>query len=341
VLDLLGEFSFLKEKPKKWLVTGCAGFIGSNLVEALLLLDQKVVGLDNFSTGKKENLDLIKKAVGEKYNSFEFLEGDIRDYEKCLDATKGVDYVLHQAAIGSVPRSIQNPLFTHENNINGQLNVLTAAKENKVPRLVFASSSSVYGDHPALPKVESEIGNCLSPYAVTKRVNELYAEVFQKNYGIETVGLRYFNVFGQRQDPDSVYAAVIPKWVKAMMRNEEVAIFGDGETSRDFCHVDNAIKMNILAAISENKESAGKAYNCACGERTSLNQLYKYLQELMVSKYEHLRESQVVYGDFRPGDVRHSLADYSLAKNNLKYEYIYDVRQGLERTIQWYLENLS
>ncbi|ELV8715339.1 NAD-dependent epimerase/dehydratase family protein, partial [Vibrio vulnificus] len=268
----------LVESPKTWLVTGVAGFIGSNLLEKLLKLDQTVVGLDNFATGHQHNLDEVQSLVtAEQWGRFRFIEGDIRDYASCEQAVIGVDYVLHQAALGSVPRSIADPLTTNAANITGFLNMLQAAKEAQVKSFTYAASSSTYGDHPALPKVEENIGNPLSPYAVTKYVNELYAGVYARTYGFKTVGLRYFNVFGRRQDPNGAYAAVIPKWFAAMINGEDVFINGDGETSRDFCYIDNVVQMNLLAATA-NEDVKDNIYNVAVGERTSLNELYQLIK---------------------------------------------------------------
>ncbi len=268
--------SDLRAAPKKWLVTGCAGFIGSNLLEALLKLDQQVVGLDNFSTGKRDNLCQVEKLVAPRqWARFQFIEGDIRDLATCQGACSGVDYVLQQAALGSVPRSIKDPVASHDNNVTGFLNMLVAARDQKVKRFVYASSSSVYGDHPDLPKVEQKTGQVLSPYAATKAMNEIYAGVFAKAYGLQPIGLRYFNVFGPRQDPDGAYAAVIPKWIAALLKREPVVILGDGETSRDFCFVDNAVQANLLAATATHPGAVSQAYNIAVGDRTTLNELFR------------------------------------------------------------------
>ncbi|WP_044557178.1 SDR family oxidoreductase [Halobacteriovorax marinus] len=332
----------LSQKEKTWLVTGCAGFIGSNLIEFLLSSGQRVVGLDNFSTGRRENLSDVEKSVGsEAWSCFSFIEGDILDLETCKRAVAGVDYVLHQAALGSVPRSIKDPLNSHNSNVNGQLNMLWASKLSGVKSFVFASSSSVYGDHPALPKVESEIGMQLSPYAVTKHVNELYANVFFKNYGLNTVGIRYFNVFGKRQDPNSVYAAVIPRWVKAMLSDEKVVIFGDGETSRDFCYIDNVVQMNILSALSQEKAVFGTVFNCACHDRTTLNKLFFLIKRELVKYDSSLADIDVGYGDFRDGDIRHSHADISKAADLLGYSPSHMVEEGLIESIDWYYKNLK
>ena len=327
----------LADNPKKWLVTGCAGFIGSNLIEFLLLRNQKVVGLDNFSTGKLSNLNDVEKTVGpELWQNFQFHEGSTVDLDICTIACSGVDYILHQAALGSVPRSIENPLNSHDSNVNGQLNILFAGKESKVKKVVFASSSSVYGDNENLPKIESEIGEQLSPYAVSKHVNELYGRVFNRTYGLETIGLRYFNVFGKRQDPESIYAAVIPKWVKALVEGCKVQIFGDGETSRDFCYIKNVIQMNILAAISENKEISGQIVNCACNRKTSLNDLLSLLKKELRELGTEFKDTPPEYLGFRKGDIRHSQANISKAADNLGYAPEYYIEEGLKESIRWY-----
>ncbi len=323
--------------PKTWLITGCAGFIGSNLLETLLKLGQKVVGLDNFSTGKQHNLTQVQQIVGaELWQQFRFIEADIRDPQACLHACEGVDYVLHQAALGSVPRSINDPIATNETNISGFLNMLVAAKQHKVSRFVYAASSSTYGDHPALPKQEANIGNPLSPYAVTKYVNELYSDVFSRCYGFNSVGLRYFNVFGPRQDPHGAYAAVIPKWTAAMIAGEDVAINGDGETSRDFCFVANAVQANILAALSSPEKS--EVYNVAVGDRTSLNTLFHAIAtSLQAEGVDYTK--QPVYRDFRAGDVRHSQADIGKARSELGYEPSHTIGQGIAVAMPWYVKN--
>ena len=338
-LNLLAS---LKDKPQTWLITGVAGFIGSNLLEHLLLLNQNVVGLDNFSTGHQYNLDEVKSQVSEtQWKRFKFIEGDIRDKNECAGACAEVDYVLHQAALGSVPRSIEDPVATNENNISGFLNMLVAARNAQVKRFVYAASSSTYGDHPDLPKVEDKIGNPLSPYAVTKLVNELYMRVFAKTYGFNTIGLRYFNIFGKRQDPNGAYAAVIPKWFAGLIKQETVYINGDGETSRDFCFIENCVQANLLAATVENQAATNQVYNIAYGERTTLNQLYSLIKNQVVLKQPHVADAEATYRDFRVGDVRHSLADISKAAKLLGYEPEYSVRTGLEKAANWYLENLS
>ena len=332
----------LNKAPGKWLVSGVAGFIGSNLLETLLLNNQKVIGLDNFSTGHQHNLDQVKKIVSlEQWSNFTFIEGDIRNPETCEKACSGVDYVLHQAALGSVPRSIEDPITTNENNVSGFLNMLIAAKDANVKRFVYAASSSTYGDHPDLPKIEDKIGSPLSPYAVTKLVNELYAEVFSKTYGFKSIGLRYFNIFGQRQDPEGAYAAVIPKWVASILKGEPVYINGDGETSRDFCYIKNVMQMNILAATTENEEATNQVYNTALNHRTSLNELFHFIQDKLRARVPELKESKPIYRDFRAGDVRHSQADISKAEKLLGFQPTHVIDQGLEEAMDWYVKDLT
>ena len=333
----------LQAAPKTWLITGVAGFIGSNLLETLLKLNQRVVGLDNFATGHQRNLDEVKSLVThEQWQNFHFIQGDIRTLADCGQAlrhpaTPGpVDFVLHQAALGSVPRSLEDPITTNENNIDGFLNILVAARDAKVQRLVYAASSSTYGDHPGLPKLEDTIGKPLSPYAVTKYVNELYAEVFAGCYNFQTIGLRYFNIFGRRQDPEGAYAAVIPKWVAAMIKNEPIFINGDGETSRDYCYIDNAVQANILAATTENPAALNQVYNVAVGERTSLNQLYEHLWANLLPRFPHLQAAKPNYRDFRPGDVRHSLADIGKAGKLLGYRPSHRIGEALQEALGWY-----
>jgi UDP-N-acetylglucosamine 4-epimerase len=324
-----------------WLVTGAAGFIGSNLVEALLKLDQRVTGLDNFATGFQHNLDQVKDSVtSEAWMKFNFIEADIRDPAACAGACQGVDFVLHQAALGSVSRSIDDPLTTNATNITGFLNMLVGARDAKVRRFVYAASSSTYGDHPDLPKCEPRIGKPLSPYAVTKYVNELYADVFGRTYGTEAIGLRYFNVFGRRQNPNGAYAAVIPQWVVALVRNQPLRINGDGETSRDFCYIDNVIQANILAALAD-KEAANQVYNVALGERTSLNQLYRMMKAALAGAFPHVESHAPEYGEFRRGDVRHSQADISKANTLLGYQPTHRIDDGLKQAMDWYVRNLS
>ena len=332
----------IQAQPKTWLITGAAGFIGSNLLEALLRLDQRVLGLDNFSTGHQRNLDEVKSLVTtDQWARFGFINGDIRDTSACDQACRGVDYVLHHAALGSVPRSIEDPVTTNQNNIDGFLNMLVAARDAKVGRFVYAASSSTYGDHPDLPKVEDRIGKPLSPYAVTKLVNELYAEVFARTYGFKTIGLRYFNIFGRRQDPDGGYAAVIPKWIAAMIKNEPVYINGDGETSRDFCYIDNVIQANLLAAAASDEAAVNQIYNVAVGDRTSLNQLYFHLRDALAERFAHLKTAQPVYRGFRVGDVRHSLADIGKGRTLLGYQPSHRIADGLAEAMEWYVSFLS
>lgn len=365
----------LLSNPKTWLITGVAGFIGSNLLEKLLKLNQSVIGLDNFSTGHHHNLDDVKNSVTiEQWQRFKFIEGDIRDAETCQSIFKvtgqtnehfterssehpanqptqnAIDYVLHQAALGSVPRSIENPIATNQSNSDGFLNMLVAARDANVKRFVYAASSSTYGDHPDLPKVENKIGKPLSPYAVTKLVNELYADVFARTYGVETVGLRYFNVFGPRQDPNGAYAAVIPRWIAAMMQNQPVYINGDGQTSRDFCFVDNAVQANILAATADipgtqinntgatDSKVISEVYNVAYSGRTTLTELFIGIKKSLEVTFSNASIDDPIYREFRAGDIRHSQADISMAKTHLGYEPSHDVYAGLQQTVGWFLE---
>lgn len=329
----------LRTEPRTWLVTGCAGFIGSNLLETLLALDQNVVGLDNFATGHQYNLDEVRQTVSaEQWARFVFHEGDIRDLDVCRKVMAGVDFVLHQAALGSVPRSLADPITTNDVNVGGFLNMLVAARDAKVKAFVYAASSSTYGDHPDLPKVEDRIGRPLSPYAITKFVNELYADVFARAYDFGSIGLRYFNVFGKRQDPNGAYAAVIPKWVAAMIRGEDVVVNGDGETSRDFCFVENVVQANLLAALAQ-PEGVNQVYNVAYNARTSLNELFEYLARALANN-GIVYDKQPVHGDFRAGDVRHSQADISKARQLLGYEPLHDIVQGLEVAMPWYTQFL-
>lgn len=324
--------------PKTWLVTGVAGFIGSNLLETLLKLNQTVVGLDNFSTGHQKNLDEVQSLMTQdQWRRFRFINGDIRDLEACQQACEGVDYVLHEAALGSVPRSVADPITTNASNVTGFLNMLVAARDAKVQRLVYAASSSTYGDHPGLPKVEDRIGKPLSPYAVTKYVNELYADVFGKTYGTQCIGLRYFNVFGSRQDPDGAYAAVIPKWISSLIKGETVFINGDGETSRDFCFVENVVQANLLAATTANREAVNQVYNVAVGDQTTLNELYNLLKKNLIESFEHLNNAKPTYRELRAGDVRHSLADIGKAEMLLGYCPTHVISSGLEIAMPWYL----
>lgn len=330
----------LKQNPKVWLVTGCAGFIGSNLLETLLRLDQRVVGLDNFATGYQHNLDEVREVVSKKqWERFTFIEGDIRELETCQRACLGIDYVLHQAALGSVPRSINDPITTNAANVTGFLNILVSARDAQVKSFTYAASSSTYGDHPALPKVEEHIGKPLSPYAVTKYVNELYADVFSRSYGFHCIGLRYFNVFGKRQDPDGAYAAVIPKWTAAMIKGEDVYINGDGETSRDFCFVENAVQANLLAATASD-EARSQVYNVAVGDRTSLNELFVALRNALANNGVNYEKSPS-YREFRAGDVRHSQADINKAVRLLGYAPEFKIVQGVGKAMPWYADNVG
>ena len=338
--------NYLTNNQSTWLITGVAGFIGSNLLEKLLMLNQKVVGLDNFDTGFQHNID---QAISDAENAtdsslksnFSFINGDIRKLKDCSKACYGVDYVLHQAALGSVPRSIENPINTNSSNIGGFLNMLVASKDASVERFVYAASSSTYGDHPDLPKVEDKIGSPLSPYAVTKLVNELYADVFSRAYGFKTIGLRYFNIFGKRQDPDGAYAAVIPKWVAALINNEDIFINGDGSTSRDFCYVDNAIQMNLLAATSDDEASTNQVYNVALNDRTSLNQLYQMIEDRLDKRINGLEKKNPIYRDFRSGDVLHSQANIQKARELLGYDPKFKIGRGMDEAIDWYINNLT
>jgi UDP-N-acetylglucosamine 4-epimerase len=325
------------DEPQRWLVTGSAGFIGSHLLEELLKRGHEVVSMDNFATGHRQNLEEVRVAVGAvAWQRHRFMEADIRDAGACREACAGVDLVLHQAALGSVPRSIEDPLLTHAANATGFLNMLVAARDAKVRRFVYAASSSTYGDHPGLPKVESTIGRPLSPYAVTKYVNELYAEVFGRCYAMETIGLRYFNVFGARQDPESQYAAVIPRWVRTMLRGAPITINGDGETTRDFCYIKNVVSANLLAATTRNRLAFNEVFNVAVGGRTSLNSLYCMLRERLAVLRPGLAIAAPVHGELRAGDVRHSQADISKAGRLLGYRPEYDIEAGLTEAMPWY-----
>ena len=332
----------LKAEPKTWLVTGVAGFIGSNLLETLLQLDQRVTGLDNFSTGKQKNLAEVKALVSPaQWGRFRFVEGDIGDLATCQAACAGVDFVLHQAALGSVPFSMTDPLSSHRSNVTGSLNMLVAARDAKARRFVYASSSAIYGDDPGLPKVEEKVGKPLSPYAATKAIDEVYAGTFAVAYGLPSIGLRYFNVFGCRQDPDGAYAAVIPKWTASLLKRESVYINGDGETSRDFCYVANAVQANLLAATSAHPGAAGQVYNVAVGDQTTLNDLFEAIRSLLAPRFPHLADFKPRYRDFRAGDVRHSLADVAKARRLLGYEPSHHFRDGLVETMGWYVANLT
>ena len=335
---------YLINNQSKWLVTGVAGFIGSNLLEKLLILNQKVIGLDNFENGFQDNIDhAIEDAnniVGKDIsNNFRFINGDIRDLNDCKKACDGVDYVLHQAAIGSVPRSIEDPINTNSANIDGFLNMLLAGRDANVKRFVYAASSSSYGDNTDLPKIEHMTGNPLSPYAVTKLVNELYADVFAKNYNFKTIGLRYFNIFGKRQDPNGAYAAVIPKWVDSILNKNDVYINGDGKTSRDFCYIDNAVQINLLAATTQNEEALNEVYNVALNDRTSLNELYQMIEERLVQSIQGLEKKKPIYREFRSGDVRHSQASIQKAQELLDYQPKYRISEGMDKVIDWYVNN--
>lgn len=326
----------LRAEPKTWLITGCAGFIGSNLLETLLKLDQQVIGLDNFATGHEYNLQQVRDSVAPlQWERFRFTRGDIRDSQVCEATTAGVDYVLHQAALGSVPRSLQDPQTTNEVNISGFLNMLVAARNAGVKSFVYAASSSTYGDHPGLPKVEEVIGRPLSPYAVTKYVNELYAEVFGRSYGMSTIGLRYFNVFGPRQDPDGPYAAVIPKWTAALLAGQAIRINGDGETSRDFCYIANTVQANLLAATATSAEAGNTVYNVAAGGRTALNALFELLK-LNLMDAGVPADARAEYGEFRAGDVRHSQADIGKAVRLLGYQPSHNIDDGIREAMAWY-----
>ena len=361
---MMSAYEILKTKllaeSETWLITGVAGFIGSNLLETLLKLNQRVVGLDNFSTGHQHNLDEVKILVSaQQWSNFQFIEGDICKLDDCqramtfvplfrggatdaaIHSTHPVDYVLHQAALGSVPRSLEDPITTNQSNIDGFLNMLVAARDAKVKRFVYAASSSTYGDHPDLPKVEDKIGKPLSPYAVTKLVNEIYADVFARAYDFKTIGLRYFNIFGQRQDPKGAYAAVIPKWASAMIHNEPVSINGDGVTSRDFCYIANTIQANLLAATAQNLDAVNQVYNVAVGDRTTLNDLFEAIRAALEPRFPDLKGFKPSYRDFRAGDVRHSLADITKARSLLGYQPTHRIWEGLVEAMVWYVSDLS
>ncbi len=328
------RLSALRASPRSWLVTGAAGFIGSNLVELLLSQKQRVVGLDNLSTGKQANLSPF---IEDK--NFRFIKGDIVDYPQCLEACAGVDYVLHQAALGSVPRSIEDPLSSHVSNVTGMLNMLKAAHASQVKRLVYASSSSVYGDLVESPKLEQRTGKLLSPYAATKKINEIYAGVFETCYGLSSVGLRYFNVFGPRQDPNGAYAAVIPRWIGSLLKGEECLVFGDGETSRDFCYVDNVVQANILSATVSSTTASASVYNIACAGSSSLNTLYREIQAALSKLSGRPFPEKASYKPFRDGDIRHSLADISRAQDELGYRVLVNFEEGVRKTVAWFFAN--
>ena len=336
---------FLLGNQSTWLVTGVAGFIGSNLLEKLLILNQNVVGLDNFDTGFQHNIDQAiadaeDQTGKELKQNFTFINGDIRSFSDCQRACSGVNYVLHQAALGSVPRSIEDPINTNKANIDGFLNMLVASRDARVRRFVYAASSSTYGDHPGLPKIESEIGSPLSPYAVTKAVNEMYAQVFAKVYSFRTIGLRYFNIFGKRQDPNGAYAAVIPKWIAAILNKEDVFINGDGQTSRDFCYIENTVQINLLAAMTSNDKATDQIYNVALNDRTSLNTLFNMIQVSLMQRVIGLEKKDPIYRDFRVGDVKHSQANIDKAIDLLSYHPKYNISKGLDKSMDWYVENL-
>ena len=329
-------------RPRTWLVTGVAGFIGSSLLETLLNLDQRVVGLDNFSLGKPGNLVQVKGTVTEtRWKNFRFIKGDIRSLDTCRQACRSVDFVLHQAALGSAPKSISDPIAAHDNNVTGFLNMLVAAHGAGVSRFVYAGSSATYGDQPGLLRVEPEIGRPLSPSALTTYVSELYAEIFARCYGFGSIGLRYFNVFGPRQDPEGAYAAVIPKWVASMIREEPVFINGDGETARDFCYVDNAVQANLLAAMVDDAAAVNQVYNVALNEKTTLKELFDMIRSLLAPRFPHVRGVRPIHRASRAGDVRLSQADIDKAKRLLGYQPAWRIRQGLERTIEWYAAMLA
>lgn len=332
----------LRTNPRTWLVTGVAGFIGCNLLRGLQSLGQNVVGVDNLSTGSRANLDEVTAEFMERdAGHFRFIEGDIRDLDTCREAVQGVDYVLHEAALGSVPRSLDDPIRTNQSNIDGFLNMLVAARDANVKRFVYAASSSTYGDSTELPKVEDRIGKPLSPYAVTKYVNELYAGVFARSYGFRSIGLRYFNVFGPNQSPEGAYAAVIPKWIAAMLRGDPVFINGDGSTSRDFCYVENVVQANLLAATTANDAALDQVFNIACGDRTTLNELYTLISAELLERVPRLELRPLEYHDFRRGDTRHSLANIDKARHELGYEPRYRVAEGMRRAMDWYVQELS
>lgn len=338
--DMLKEY--LSNNQKTWLVTGVAGFIGSNLAEELLKLNQRVISIDNFSTGHKYNLDHIQASVSKnQWSSFDFIEGDISDYNTCLKITDNIDIILNQAALGSVPRSIENPLNSNNSNVTGFINIITAAKENGVKRVVYASSSSVYGDSKELPKKEEVTGSLLSPYAATKLINELYAGVFSKCYDLGIIGLRYFNVFGKRQDPKGAYAAVIPKWINKLLHNETVEVFGDGKTSRDFTYIQNVVQANILAGMSDNKKALGQVFNTAVGGRETLNGLYSLITQALKENIPDIEIKEVIYKEFRAGDIRHSNADISKIMEYLEYQPTHTLEKGLKESIVWYINDLK
>ena len=333
--DLLGDRRYT------WLITGVAGFIGSNLLESLLRHDQAVIGLDDFSTGKQCNLDQVReKVAATQWERFRFITGDICDIQVCREASTGADFLLHHAALGSVPLSFEDPIRTNASNISGFVNLLVAARDAGVKRVIYAASSATYGDDPTLPKQEDKIGRMLSPYALTKYVNELYADVFGRCYAMECIGLRYFNIFGPRQDPNGAYAAVIPQWISAMIRGDNVYINGDGATTRDFCYIRNVVQANVLAALTSNQGAIGTVYNIGLGERISLNSLYTEIKRLLEPRFSQLRHHQPVYRSFRQGDVRHSVADIQRARTLLEFRPLYDLRTGLAEALDWYVSSM-
>jgi UDP-N-acetylglucosamine 4-epimerase len=339
--DLNQSQADLRAAPKTWLITGVAGFIGSNLLEVLLRLDQRVTGLDNFSTGKPQNLEEIKGSVtAAQWARFQLRQADVGDIAACQAACAGVDYVLHEAALGSVPLSVADPIRAHQSNVSGFINMVIAARDAHVKRFVYASSSAIYGDDPGLPKIEDKVGSLLSPYAAMKAINEIYAQTFAISYGLPCVGLRYFNVFGPRQDPEGAYAAVIPKWIAALLKREPVYVNGDGETSRDFCFIADVVQANLLAATTENPSALNEAYNIALGQRTTLNELFHMLQNALRAKYPTLPDQKPIYRDFRSGDVRHSLADISKARKLLGFSPACKIEPGLELAMDWYRQNV-
>ena len=332
---------YLKNNKHTWVLTGVAGFIGSNLLERLLDSQQIVVGLDNLSTGHLGNIKDVTSKYDKTYidQHFTFHEGDIKNIDTCQMICANADFVLHQAALGSVPRSVKDPISTHNSNINGFLNMCLAARDNEIKRFIYASSSSIYGDHPSLPKVEARIGNPLSPYAVTKLVNEIYAKNFSQTYGLETIGLRYFNIFGKRQDPEGEYAAVIPKWISTILNNESIFINGDGQTTRDFCYIENVVQANILSALSTNHEAVNDVYNIAVNNTTSLLELFEIISDILLKNIDGLDIKEPTFRDFQDGDVRHSQGSIDKAKNLIGYDPSHTIRDGLEEAIHWYIEN--
>jgi len=331
----------LINNPRRWLVTGVAGFIGSALLEKLLDLGQTVVGVDNFISGHKKNIDDVLSINPDERLQFTFIEGDLRDPAVANKACKDVDIILHEAALGSVPRSMKDPIASHQHNVDAFLNVMWAANEAGVKRVVYASSSSVYGDHPGLPKHEDRVGKLLSPYAATKRVDEIYAQIFQDCYGMQLIGLRYFNVFGRRQDPNGPYAAVIPRWISALLEKKPVVIFGDGSNSRDFCYVDNVVQANLLAGTAPDPEVTGTVYNCGCNGRTDLKQLFTMIRDDLAKDFPDLADAEPVFESPRPGDVLHSQAAIDKITAALGYEPTHQVVDGMAETVTWFAQRLA